>query len=203
MKRKIAIFGGTFNPIHKGHIHLAMRFASLLNVEKILLIPTKTPPHKTPADLVSSKDRLAMCRLVSENSIFEVSDIEVKRDGPSYTADTLKQLKLIYPDSELYFITGEDMFLTIQNWYEPKVIYSLATLCAAPRSSDGLENLKRHAAVLERYGARTVIENIDYLPISSTMVRDAVKQGKSVAELVPAAVADYIKENNLYLESVQ
>ncbi len=203
MKCKIAIFGGTFNPVHNGHIHLAMRFANLLGVEKVLLIPTKTPPHKIAVDLVSSEDRLAMCRLVSKNSIFEVSDIEVRRAGPSYTADTLKQLKLIYPDSEFYFITGEDMFLTIQSWYEPKVIYSLATLCAAPRSRDGLENLKRHAAILERYGAKTVIGNIDYLPISSTMVRDAVKQGKSITELVPAAVADYIMENNLYLESVQ
>jgi nicotinate-nucleotide adenylyltransferase len=108
---------------------------------------------------------------------------------------------LVYPDSEFYFITGEDMFLTVQNWYQPEVIYSLATLCAAPRSSEGLENLKKHAAFLEWCGAKTIIANIDYLPISSTMVREAVKQGQSIAELVPAAVADYILGNNLYLES--
>jgi nicotinate-nucleotide adenylyltransferase len=87
--RRIAIFGGTFNPIHNGHIHLAMQYARILGVEKVLLIPTKTPPHKIPVDLASSEDRLEMCRLASENRIFEVSDIEIKRLGPSYTADTL------------------------------------------------------------------------------------------------------------------
>lgn len=198
--RKIAIYGGTFNPIHNGHIHLAEQFARSVGFDKVLLIPTRVPPHKQAVDLASPKDRLAMCALAASGSILEVSDIEIGRKGPSYTADTLLELKKQNPDSEFYLITGEDMFITIQNWYHVQVIYSLATLCAAPRSTEGLQPLLDHARVLEQSGAKTIIQNIDYLPISSTMVRSAVKNGKSISELVPPAVEDYIVKNNLYLE---
>ena len=201
--RKIAIYGGTFNPIHNGHVHLAKQFAEFLNVDKVLLIPTHVPPHKQVGDLASAKDRLEMCRLASTDSLFEASDIEIKREGPSYTSDTLQELKKANPHAKFYLITGEDMFLTIQNWHESQIIYSLATLCAAPRSLKGLQPLINFAKILEQNGAETIVKNIDYLPISSTMVRDAVKKGESMAELVPAAVADYILGNNLYLECVK
>ena len=197
--QKIAIFGGTFNPIHNGHIHLAKQFALQLGVDKVILIPTCVPPHKQAPDLASAKDRLAMCGLAATGGLFEVSDIEMKRSGPSYTADTLRELKLTYPDSEFYLITGEDMFLTLEKWYKSQTIFSLAVLCAAPRSSDGLEKLRKYAGMMQQHGAKTNIQNIEYLPISSTMVRDAVKRGESIAGLVPSLVADYIVENKLYL----
>nr|WP_319488288.1 nicotinate (nicotinamide) nucleotide adenylyltransferase [uncultured Caproiciproducens sp.] len=198
--QKIAVFGGTFNPIHNGHIHLAKQFAKLLGTEKVLLIPTYQPPHKRIQNLAPSKDRLQMCRLACEESIFEVSNLELKRRGRSYTADTLRELKKIDPNSELYLITGEDMFLTLKSWYEAETIFRLAVLCAAPRSSDGLQPLLDYAEILKRNGARTFVQNIEYLPISSTMVRDAVRSGKSIAGLVPPKVADYIAKNKLYLE---
>lgn len=198
--QKIAVFGGTFNPIHNGHIHLAEQFAQRIGAEKVLLIPTCQPPHKRPLNLAPSKDRLQMCRLACEESIFEVSNMELKRKGPSYTADTLRELKNIYPVSELYLIMGEDMFLTLKKWYEPETIFRLAVLCAAPRSSDGLQPLLDCAENFEKNGARTFIQNIEYLPISSTMVRDAVQNGKNIAGLVPPKVADYIAKNKLYLE---
>lgn len=198
--QKIAVFGGTFNPIHNGHIHLVKQFAQRIGAEKVLLIPTYQPPHKRALNLASSKDRLQMCRLACEKSLFEVSSMELKRKGPSYTADTLLELKKIYPASELYLIMGEDMFLTLKKWYEAETIFRLAVLCAAPRSSDGLQPLLDCAADFERNGARTFIQNIEYLPISSTMVRDAVQNGKSIAGLVPPKVADYIAKNKLYLE---
>jgi len=198
--QKIAIFGGTFNPIHNGHIHLAKQFALLLGVKKMILIPALMPPHKQAKNLASAKDRLEMCRLAAAENLFEVSDIEIKRQDLSYTSDTLRELKQTYPDSELYFITGEDMFLTLTHWHEAQTIFELATLCAAPRSNSGLEKLLDYAKILQRYSAKTIIENIDYLPISSTMVRNAVKNGKNIAGLVPPVVADYIIENNLYLE---
>lgn len=197
---KIAIYGGTFNPIHNGHIHLAEQFARLIGTDRFFLIPTRVPPHKRARDLASARDRLAMCGLAFSGSVFEVSDIEIRRKGLSYTVDTLLELKRQYPDSELYLITGEDMFVTVQNWYHVQMIYSLATICAAPRSRDGMQPLLDQAHILEQGGARTRIENIDYLPISSTMVRDAIKSGKSVSTLVPPAVEDYIVKNNLYLE---
>ncbi len=198
--RKIAVYGGTFNPIHNGHIHLAKQFARLLGIDRVLLIPTRVPPHKQPPDLASAQDRLAMCRLASQDEIFEVSDLEIRREGPSYTAETLMKLKKENPSSEFYLITGEDMFVTIQSWYKPQIIYSLAILCAAPRSTQGLQSLQNHARRLERMGARTMIKDIDYLPISSTMVRRAVQNGESISGLVPPAVEDYIRKNNLYLE---
>jgi nicotinate-nucleotide adenylyltransferase len=200
---RIAVYGGTFNPIHNGHIHLAEQFARILAADKVLLIPAREPPHKIAVDLASARDRLEMCRLASADTLFEASDIEIKRSAPSYTSDTLLELKAAYPHSELFLITGEDMFLTIQNWHEPQTIYSLATLCAAPRSAEGLPRLLEHADFLKRSGAKTAVENIEYLPISSTMVRNAVKNGKSIAGLVPPAVAEYILGNNLYLERVK
>jgi len=197
--QKIAIFGGTFNPIHNGHIHLAKQFALQLGVDKVILIPTCVPPHKRARDLASAKDRLAMCCLAAADDLFEVSDIEIKRSGPSYTADTLCEMKLIYPHSEFYLITGEDMFLTLEKWYKSQTIFELATLCAAPRSSDGIEALCDYAGIMQQHGAKTIIENIEYLPVSSTMVRNAVKRGESIVGLVPTLVADYIAENKLYL----
>lgn len=200
---RIAVYGGTFNPIHNGHIHLAEQFARILGADKVLLIPTREPPHKIAVDLAPARDRLEMCRLASADKLFEASDVEFRRPAPSYTSDTLLELKAKYQNSEFFLITGEDMFLTIQDWHEPQTIYSLATLCAAPRSAEGLPSLLEHADFLKRSGARTVVENIEYLPISSTMVRNAVKSGKSIAGLVPPAVAEYILGNNLYLERVK
>ncbi|MBW7573577.1 nicotinate (nicotinamide) nucleotide adenylyltransferase [Caproiciproducens faecalis] len=198
--QKIAVFGGTFNPIHNGHIHLAKQFAQRIGAQKVLLIPTYQPPHKRAPDLAPGQDRLEMCRLACEESNFEVSDMELRRGGSSYTADTLRELKKTNPDSELYLITGEDMFLTLKHWYEAQTIFRLAVLCAAPRSSDGLQPLLDYAKILEKEGARTFIRDIEYLPISSTMVRNAVRDGQNIADLVPPKVADYIAENKLYLE---
>ena len=198
--QKIAILGGTFNPIHNGHIHLAKQFAERINADKVLLIPTFKPPHKTVKDFASNNDRLQMCRLAAKETNFEVSDIEFRRKGISYTSDTLKELKKEYPNSEFYFISGEDMFLTLKKWHEPNTIFKLAVVCAAPRSNDGMQPLLNYAGELEKIGAKSLIEDIKYLPISSTMVRNAVKNGKDIEKLVPMKVADYIAKNNLYLE---
>lgn len=198
--QKIAIFGGTFNPVHNGHIHLANEFSKIIGAKKILLIPTYVPPHKQVPELASAADRLAMCRLAAQTALFEVSDIEIRRGGSSYTSDTLRELKRIYPNSELYLIMGEDMFLTLEEWHEPQVIYSLATMCAAPRGKSGCEALLRYAEKLRRKGANAVISDIDYLPVSSTMIRSAIKSGGSISKYVPKPVADYIYEKHLYAE---
>lgn len=198
--QKIAVLGGTFNPIHNGHMHIAKQYAGRLGVDKVLLIPTYQPPHKRVLNLASAEDRLQMCRLAAGESKFEACGMEICRQGRSYTSDTLRELKALYPDSELYLITGEDMFLTFEEWHDPETIFRLAVLCAAPRSANGLAPLLHYAELLEQKGAKTVIENIEYLPISSTMVRDAVKNGQSIAGLVPPLVAEYIVKNKLYLE---
>ena len=197
---KIAVFGGTFNPIHNGHVHMVRQFAEKIGADQVLLIPTSVPPHKQADDLASAQDRLEMCRLAFPEERFRVSDLEIRRGGPSYTSDTLRELKKLYPDSELYLITGEDMFLTLDHWYEPEVIFSFATVCAAPRSWDGCEPLQNCAKKLQQMGAKTLIADIRFLPISSTMVREAVKEGNNISGLVPKAVESYILEHHLYLE---
>lgn len=198
--KKIAVFGGTFNPVHNGHLHLARSFAAAVGADRILLVPAFRPPHKRAPDLARAEDRLAMCRLAARDGPFEISTLELERGGLSYTADTLRELKRLEPGAELYLIMGEDMFLTIENWREPETIFSLATLCAAPRSGAGMSRLREHEAYLRSLGARTLVCGIPYLPVSSTQVRAAVRAGESIAELVPPAVADYIFQHHLYTE---
>ena len=199
--RRVAVFGGTFNPIHNGHLHLAGRFAELLQSDLVLLIPTNVPPHKQAPDLAPAADRLAMCRLaVRDNNLFQVSDMEIRRGGPSYTSETLLRLRGLFPDAELSLIVGEDMFVTLEQWRSPETIYRLAVLCAAPRSPEGTAALRQYAARIEAKGARTRIENIDYLPVSSTLVRKKIREGKSISALVPEPVERYIREKKLYLE---
>lgn len=202
MKRveKIAVFGGTFNPIHNGHLNLVKSFAKILRADRVLMIPTGMPPHKEAPELAPAFDRLAMCRLAAACcNRMEVSDIEIRRGGASYTAVTLRQIKAKYSDSELYLITGEDMFTTLADWYDPQTIFSLATVCAAPRNKNGIASLVRCAEKLRKLGARTIVEPLEYLPVSSTMVRKAVREGKDISGLVPVPVAAYIHEHNLYL----
>ncbi|WP_411677754.1 nicotinate-nucleotide adenylyltransferase [Caproicibacter sp.] len=198
--RKIAVMGGTFNPIHNGHLHLVRRFQQIIGADRVLLIPTGTPPHKIAPNLAPARDRLEMCRLAVLSDGFEVSDMEIRRIGPSYTSDTLLAVKRENPDAELFFITGEDMFLTLHDWHEPEVIYSLATVCSAPRSSRGCSALRSYAERVVKNGAKTMICDIQYLPISSTMVRDAVRRGEDLLDYVPTAVANYIYHHHLYSE---
>ncbi|HCR43582.1 MAG TPA: nicotinate (nicotinamide) nucleotide adenylyltransferase [Ruminococcaceae bacterium] len=199
--RKIAVFGGTFNPVHNGHLHLAKNFYNIIHADELLFIPTYIPPHKAPVELAAARDRLEMCRLAVKGTPFGVSDMEVKRGGPSYTSDTLTALKKIYGrNSSLYLIVGEDMFLTVDRWHKPEVIYSLATLCAAPRGKGGCGKLTDYAVKLRRKGADVLIADIDYLPVSSTSVRSAVKKKENLSAYVPESVACYILKKHLYSE---
>lgn len=196
---KLAVFGGTFNPIHNGHLHLVRQFARKIQADRVLLIPTRVPPHKIAPDLAPARDRLQMCRLAVQRDGFEVSSIEIEREGPSYTSDTLVSIKRKNPNSEIFLITGEDMFLTLEKWYKPEIIYSLATVCSAPRSERGCRALNEYAERIAKAGARTMICNLEFLPISSTMVRNAVRQREYLSAYVPSAVADYICKHHLYL----
>lgn len=195
---KLAMYGGTFNPIHNGHLHLAQEFRRRLQLDRILLIPTRVPPHKTVPDLASAEDRFRMCQLAAEPHGFEVSDLELRREGPSYTADTLRELHALYPGAQLYLITGADMFLTLEQWHDSTALLRLARLCAAPRDESGRHELLKYAEHLRRLGAQTCVENIPLLPVSSTLVRRRVRAGESVAKLVPTAVEQYIIRHHLY-----
>ena len=196
---KIGLYGGTFNPIHEAHIHLVKDFADQLGLDKILLMPTFQPPHKQAHQLASPEDRLAMCRLAAAgDERLQVSDLEIRRAGKSYTAQTLEELHRLYPDCQWHLLMGEDMFLTVDHWRWPEKIYRLATLCAAPRSLDGMVRLEKYAQFLRTRGAETVLCNIRYLPVSSTMVREAVAAGIPLNGLVSPEIARSIREKGLY-----
>lgn len=199
---KIGIYGGTFNPIHLGHIHILKEFIRRLKLDRAILIPTHVPPHKQSHDLASGEERAAMCRIAAGEILeapVEVSSIELNREGKSYTAETLQELKRQYPYDEFYLLMGEDMFLTVHQWYRPETIFSLAAVCGTPRSEDGLQKLYEQKEFLEEtYGARCAVEDITYFPASSTEVRALAQRGESLSALVPETVENYIKTRGLY-----
>lgn len=201
---KLGIYGGTFNPIHLGHVHILKEFIRRLGLEKVLLIPTGTPPHKAAPNLARAKDRLAMCALAAKEiteAPVEVSQIETGREGKSYTADTLAALRGQYPKDELFLLMGEDMFLTVDQWVRPEEICRQAALCVSPRSEDGVRRLFLQKQKLEaELAAHCVIENIAYFPASSTEIRELAGQGKSLSQLVPPEVEAYIAAHGLYRE---
>ena len=199
MAIKIGLFGGTFDPIHEGHIHLALAFADRLGLDQVLLMPTSLPPHKLKAHMASPADRVEMCRLAAlTDPRLRVSDLEIRREGASFTADTLEILSKQQPEAEWYLMVGADMFLTLNTWWRFADIADMAVLCAAPRGKADLEQLRDYAAVLEAEGARCRLEDIPVMDVSSTDIRARAAAGESLQGLVPQAVERYIAEKGLY-----
>ena len=193
------IFGGTFNPVHEGHLHIARAFRKTMQLDTVLWIPTKVPPHKAAEDLALPEQRLEMCRLACRGEeVFQVSDLEIRREGKSYTADTLEELHEMYPKATFCLLMGEDMFLTLLNWYKPDTILRLAEICAVPRSVGHEVRLEEQAHVLREKGATVFLEQIPYLPLSSTEIREAVREGRSIRGKVPPLVEEYIRSRGLY-----
>lgn len=197
--KRVAILGGTFNPIHNGHIFLAKAFAEELKLDEVQVMIANKPPHKPAPDLISNEHRLNMVKLAQQaEPILCPCDLELKRKGKSYTFATLRHLCRRNPDTEYYFITGADMFLTIHQWKRPLEIFHRAVICTSPRDAQGYDELKAFEPFLNRMGARTVVCNFAPPPISSTQVRNAVRAGERVDALVPPAIADYIERHGLY-----
>ena len=199
---RIGVYGGTFNPIHRGHLTAARAAADALGLEKVLLIPDNLPPHKAlPAGSATGEDRLEMCRLTAgEVPGMEVLDLELRRSGPSYTSDTLAELHAQYPDDELWLLVGSDMFLSLQEWHEPERILSLAGIAAFHRTrGDETERFAQQKANLEQiYGARVaLLENPDVVEISSTELRVQLAQGRGRSFLTEA-VCGYVLRRGLY-----
>lgn len=197
---RIGILGGTFNPIHNGHIQMAKYSHDAAKLDKVILMPTFVPPHKESSNLVSCEHRFNMCRLASAKLPYaEVSDFEIKLEGKSYTYRTLQLLKSQNENDDFYFIVGADMFLSMQNWKNPEIIFRLATVIAIPRDDDSVSELKEHYdKVLKKMGAKAIILNHSVLTVSSTYVRDNIDNGAALENLIDSRVFNYIKENNLY-----
>jgi len=187
---KLGILGGTFDPPHIGHLILAQSAIEKFQLDKILFMPAARQPHKQNQEVTSAEIRLRLLKLaVKGNSRFEISDIEIKRSGVSYTCDTLKELSNIYLKARLYLIIGGDNINDIETWKNPEQIFSMAQVIAATRPDSKPECL---------YMDRIDIFNMPQVDISSTMIRKLVKHGKSIKYLVPDDIEKYIIENNLY-----
>ena len=199
---RIGIFGGTFNPPHKGHKRMALEMMKAASLNKMLIIPTFTPPHKNATDLASGKDRVKMCELLFSEDCFTVSDIEMKREGKSYTVDTLTELKKIYPDDELFLIIGSDMLLSFDRWYRYEDILSMATLCVATRENEiSVDALSDYAETkLGLSEGEYVLSEMSPMVCSSTEVRNMVKKGSDLSAVLTESVAEHIKEYDLYSE---
>lgn len=199
-KQKIAMYGGSFNPVHTGHIQLAEYFVNKLKLDKLLLIPDNKPPHKSDREMISANHRYNMCMLATENvKNVQVSDIEIKRQGKSYTVDTLKQLGNIYKNTQLYLIMGADMFITLHTWKEYRKILSSAVICAVPRDKDSANSLIDYSKSFETDGLRCIISDKIMMSVSSTEIRSYIRQNKSITGMVNRKVEDYIYKNSLYM----
>ena len=191
--RKIGILGGTFDPIHIGHLVFAEQVREKLKLGQVIFIPCFSPPHKRGRKLSPARDRFYMIQLALDcNPFFKVSDMELKRKGVSYTVDTLKQLKSLYPDSKIYFLTGSDVLNEVHTWKDPEKIYKLAKMVIAKRPGFDEFDPGNH------FAKKSIIVNITSVDISSSQIRERVKKGQSIKYLVPSKIEEYIKRKKLY-----
>jgi nicotinate-nucleotide adenylyltransferase len=195
---RIGLLGGTFNPPHVGHLVCAQEAHERLGLDRVLLLPARTPPHKAVPEDPGPEVRLALCeRAVAGDERFAVSDLELRREGPSYTVDTLRALHEHRPGDELTFIVGADMALSLATWREPGEVLRLARLAVAAR--DGARSEEIAAAVAPFHdGTRLDRFEMPRLDVSSTLIRRRVAEGRPVRWLVPDAVAAEIAARGLY-----
>lgn len=219
---KIGIMGGTFNPIHTAHLILAEEAYEQLGLDKILFMPSKKPPHKLNEEIVNNEHRMNMITLsIQGNEHFELSTLELEREGITYTSDTLRELTtssqvqltsesmthsnmLTQPlkssgDKEYYFIVGGDSLFMMESWWEPEVIFRLSHIVVAIRG-EAKEDLKDKIAYLtDKYNASIHLLHTPNLEISSHELRKSRKDGKSIRYYVPELVYQYIVDNDLYI----
>ncbi len=198
--KKIGIMGGTFNPIHSGHLIIAQSALECLQLDKILFMPSGNPPHKK--NVTDSSIRSEMVKLaIDGNNKFEYSDFELKREGIIYTSDTLSILKKQEPDTELFFIIGADSLVDFPKWHEPEKIAKLCTLTLADRDLPKEKLAEIVSDVEETFDVKIAYIDSPYVSISSTMIRERLNAGRSVKYLVPEKVEQYMLEHRLYQQS--
>jgi|LSQX01.1.fsa_nt_gb nicotinate-nucleotide adenylyltransferase len=199
---RIGVFGGTFNPPHLGHLKLVSETADRLELDRVIIIPAFLPPHKEAKLLACGEDRLEMCRLTfGEDSRFQVSAMEIERGGKSYTYDTLCELRMYFPHSELFLIIGSDMLLTFEKWHRYEDILNLCTVCAAERDSEQ-NPIKKHGLPKIFEGHNLILTEFSPVNISSSKIRQMIRSSQDIGGVVTQEVKRYIDDRKLYLEGL-
>lgn len=197
---KIGILGGTFDPLHNGHLEIAEQAMYKLGLSKVLFIPAGEPPSKERSDISSAEHRVKMVyRAVQDRHGLDLSRIELERPGPSYTVDTLNTLRSqLEPRDELYFIIGWDSLIELPEWKKPAEVIKICKLVAFPRSGLARPDLKELENRIPGISRRVIMMETAPVDISSSEIRRKVAQGLSIKGLVPVSVLQYIKDNGLY-----
>lgn len=201
-KKKTGIMGGTFNPIHMGHLLLAENAKEAFGLDEILFVPSGLPYMKNGIEIADKWMRLEMTRLaVSDNPAFVLSSAEVEREGNSYTWETLELLREKEPETEFFFIEGADSLFAMESWKNPEIIFRDCTILAAVRDGKGDDDLREQIDRLEKkYGARIGLIGMKEISFSSTDIRERIRNGRSIRYMVPDKVIEYIKKYRLYME---
>ena len=197
-RERIGVLGGTFDPVHNGHLHIADTLRTALNLDRVLWVPAGRPPHKSDQIVSSDRDRLAMLDLALAGSATdEISTIDIDRSGPSYTADTLEILAGRFPSARLFFLMGEDSLRDLPTWHDPERILRVAELAVAgrPGVETDLESLELQVPGV---GKHVHVVPTKEIAISSSDIRRRVRESQPVGGLVPAIVEAYIRDNGLY-----
>jgi len=219
---RIGLFGGTFNPFHCGHLEVARDVQTGLALDQTIFIPAALPPHKAPDWIADAQDRLAMLRLaLADSPLFSTSDVELRREGPSYTIDTVHYFKSRYHDKgELFLIMGLDAFLEIDTWKSFEPLFQSIQMVVMSRPSAQRPNPEGYEQRVETYLQSTISSDYRFsvkrgcfrhpfyqpvipfavspLTISATQIRDRIKENQSIQEMVPASVVAYINKRGLY-----
>jgi nicotinate-nucleotide adenylyltransferase len=212
-KRRIGLFGGTFNPIHIGHLRGAEEIREAFGLQQVIFIPAATPPHKVTEEVIEAKHRLEMVRLATANNpFFSTTDIELSRPEKSYSIDTIRYFRERHPDI-FFFILGRDAFLEIETWKEFQHLFSLCNFIVMTRPGfqktlstsplpEALVPVFRYDQEIKGWihtsGHTLHFKDITVLDISSTKVRELIERGESVRYLIPGEVEAYIQKNRLY-----
>ena len=198
--KKTGIIGGTFNPVHIGHLILAENAYDSLGLMRVIFMPTGCSYLKDPSDILDGHSRLELINASIEgNDHFISSDYEIKKPGNTYTCETLSELNSIYPDDELYFIIGEDSIYNIETWKMPQVIFDNCVLVVAPRGHEADDKLLNITGYLkEKYMARIALLNTPDIDISSSMIRDRVACGQSIRYYVTDKAEKLIRKYRYY-----
>jgi nicotinate-nucleotide adenylyltransferase len=197
---RVGVFGGTFDPIHMGHLAVAKSIQTTLNLDKVVFVPAGQPWMKAGTPVVPVKDRVAMVRLaVARRKAFELSTIEADRPGPSYAVDTMDTLRRqLGTGSDLFFLLGSDALMDIAKWKEPQRLIRLCQLVAFARPGCQLLRMEALEAAVPGVSKRVIFVEVPQVDIRATDIRRRVAEGRSIQRLVPRAVERYILEHGLY-----